>query len=594
MANPSEKRPSLSVVVITRNEAANLPRLLDAVSGWTDEVVVYDSGSTDGTPEIARAAGARVVDCPWQGWSATKNAANAEAVGDWILSLDADEAPDGQCARAIVDHMAGGIRNSSGAWRVGEINRLTRYCGRWVRHSGWFPDRKVRLWPRGAAHWEGAIHEWPVFEGPAEVHRLQGLVEHHSYPRRSDHLAQIERFGQVWAEDRSARGESTPMPLVLAKVVAQWTKTFLLRRGFLDGRTGWTIARLSAWATWRKHARLRLLRRGGPPPIGRILISRTDALGDLVLSLPITAALRRQYPMARIDLLVRPYAHAVAESARDVDTVVTWSDEAAGNPRGEGRRLIAEGAYDAIVFAFPDRNVVRAARAAGIPLRLGTGRRWHTALSLTHRNWDGRRDSGGHEAWHGMRLLLPVGIDPLPAYREMVLLKAPEMDAVVEAALRSTGEGAVLLHPGSHGSAGHWPMERFAELATAIALAGRSVAFTGTEAEGAAFAPHLPGHDGIHDLFGRFDLRQLLAFQSRCGAVIASSTGPLHTATALGRPGIGLYGDAAPEWPERWAPIGPSVRVLSTGARTAEGALDIPVVEVLEVLAELSPWPVRA
>ena len=111
--------------------------------------------------------------------------------------------------------------------------------------------------------------------------------------------------------------------------------------------------------------------------------------------------------------------------------------------------------------------------------------------------------------------------------------------------------------------------------------------FTGTDDEGQAFAPHMPSSLGVHDWFGRFDLNQLLALQSRAVAVVASSTGPLHTATAMGRPGIGLYGTTPPEWAARWRPIGPSVRVLSTEHRDENGGLDIPVEQVLDAVLEM-------
>ena len=141
----SAEHPLLSVVVITRNEAHNLPRLLASVEGLANEVVLFDSGSTDGTIAIAEEAGARVTSCDWEGWSATKNRANAAARGRWILSLDADEALTIASAAAVMAHIHGPDQDDLGAWLVGEINRLTRYCGAWVRHSRWNPDRKVRL-----------------------------------------------------------------------------------------------------------------------------------------------------------------------------------------------------------------------------------------------------------------------------------------------------------------------------------------------------------------------------------------------------------------------------------------------------------------
>ena len=575
----------LSVVVITRNEAHNLPRLLDSIRELADDIVVFDSGSTDGTPDIARRAGARVFNCKWEGWSATKNRANEIAQGQWILSLDADEAPDADCKAAILEHMRGGLRHTDGAWRVGEINRLTRYGNQWVRHSGWFPDRKIRLWPNGAARWTGAIHETCEFDAAFKVHALDGVVEHHSYPCRADHLAQIEKFGAVWAHDQFKSGQKTPFVLVGLKVAAQWLKTFLLKGGFRDGRTGWTIARLSAWATWRKHHRLRALHQHTQVHPERILIARTDAIGDLVLTLPLVSALRLAFPEATIGLLVRPYAEPVARTARGVDVVVPWTPDAAADPKKSGRRVLAVGNWDAVVLGYPDAPVVKAACASRIPVRIGTARRWHTLGRLTHLNWDGRKDSGGHESWHGLRLLMPFGIEATAEFRGSTYLQAPEPDEKVLAALSALGQQPVLLHPGSHGSAGNWPPERFAALALRLAESGIGVGFTGTRDEGNAFSRWLPHHPNIHPLFGEFDLHQLLALQAAAAAVVASSTGPLHTATALGVGGVGLYGNRAPEWSRRWAPIGPKTTVLETGEYTADGHLDIPLDDVVRALS---------
>lgn len=587
---PEDHDLRLSVVVITRNEAHNLPRLLDAVKDLADEVVVFDSGSTDGTAEMARASGAKVINCPWEGWSTTKNKANAEASGRWILSLDADEAPDADCRQSILDHMAGGTQDSQGALRVGEVNRLTRYGDHWVRYSGWFPDRKCRLWPNGSASWTGAIHEVLEFNAPVSVLPLKGVVEHYSYPFRADHLAQIEKFGAVWAQSQFDAGRATPLALVALKVVAQWIKTFWIKGGVLDGRTGWTIARLSAWATWRKHAHLRALHRGGDPlKPRRILIVRTDALGDLVLSLPLVAALKQKYPGCAVGLLVRPYAASVARAAQGVDEVVTWTDQDADSPAREGKATLQAGHWDAVVFAYPDAEVAIAAKKAAIATRCGTARRRHMFFRLTHRNWDGRKDSGGHESWHGLRLLMPFGVSAEGDFRRATYLNSPHPDESVSAWLDAGGKGAVLLHPGSHGSAGNWPAERFAALALELAERGCVVGFTGTAGEGAAFSPFMPDNAHVHSLFGAFNLSQLLAAQAHSAAVVASSTGPLHTASALGIPVVGIYGTKPPEWSRRWAPIGPSVSVVETSELTPDGHLDVAVRSVFEALSAVIP-----
>ena len=336
---PLDGAPLLSVVVITLNEERNLPRLLRAVSAWADEIVVFDSGSTDATVELALAAGAKVVNCPWEGWSATKNKANATARGQWILSLDADEAPDAECAAAIQAHVQGGKRSPEGLLRVGEVNRMTNYCGQWVRHSGWFPDRNIRLWPRGTAEWSGAIHESPSFEEKTETTRLSGIVEHHSYPQRADHLSQIEKFGKVWAEDQFASGSRRHWPWLGSKSSRNGSRPMPSNADFSTVGQDGPIARLSAWATWRKHARLRALYRHDVPSPRKILVARTDALGDLVLTLPLLHALRDHFPSAQLDLLVRPYAEAVAQAALQQMGVLLWTDEMAQRRPRERHRI---------------------------------------------------------------------------------------------------------------------------------------------------------------------------------------------------------------------------------------------------------------
>jgi ADP-heptose:LPS heptosyltransferase len=577
------------VVVISCNEANNLPRLLASLNGVADEVVIFDSGSTDGTVEWAREAGARVFQCAWEGWSKTKNKANLEARGRWTLSLDADEALTPESAASILQHIQGPLKDDAGAWRVGEINRLTNYCGHWVKHSGWYPDRKLRLWPTGIATWKGAIHEEIEVRGHSTISQIQGDVAHHSYPMPADHLRQIERFGHVWAEDQHARGRTTSLGQVVVKVAAQWIKSFVIKAGFLDGATGWTISRRSAWATWRKHALLRQILKPTAPALKKVLISRTDALGDLVVTLPMVSALKAAHPGVQVDVLVRGYALPVANCAQNVDKAFEWTSEMALDPKGKGAASLAAENYDAVVFAFPDKAALQAGKAAKIPIRVASGRRWHTLTRVQHRIWDSRQHSGGHEAWHGLRMLIPLGIDAEYPFRSDVNLTAPNPDPVVNQILEQTHPLPVLLHPGSNGSAGNWSATSFASLAKRIAESGQAVAFTGTEREQIEFEKHCPSHPLIHDLGGRLNLNQLLALQSAAGLVVASSTGPLHTAAALGVPTLGLYGCHAPEWAERWAPLGPFVHVLRAENTTNQGQLDLAVDEVFKAsMAALS------
>ena len=227
-------------------------------------------------------------------------------------------------------------------------------------------------------------------------------------------------------------------------------------------------------------------------------------------------------------------------------------------------------------------------------MRLATGRRWASIRHVTHRCWDSRKASGGHEAWHSLRLLLPLGIDADRAFRTRKSLTAPRPDSAVLDILDALGQAPILLHPGSHGSAGNWSAGHFAQLAVRLADAGHAVCITGTEVERKRFAPHLPEHHGITELSGQLDLTQLMALQSRAALVVASSTGPLHTAAALGTPCLGLYGNQAPTWPERWSPIGPAVNLCMASASLDNGTLELSVTDVMSACLKALTSSVRS
>ncbi len=245
----------ISVVLITLNEERNLPRALESVRGLADEVVVVDSRSTDRTREIAMAAGARVIAHDWEGYSGQKIFAAAEAANDWVLSLDADESlSDGLCAEIVA------IKQQPPTEAAGySMPRLAHYLGRWIRHSGWYPDRKVRLFDRRRARWTGElVHESVAVEGP--VVRLNADLLHYTCDSVEDHGRTLERYTTLAA--RQARAAGVRWALARRIVLPPWKflETYLFRLGFLDGYPGWVIARMAARYVYRKYAKLSGLR----------------------------------------------------------------------------------------------------------------------------------------------------------------------------------------------------------------------------------------------------------------------------------------------------------------------------------------------
>lgn len=575
--------PLVSAVIIAYNEERNLPRCLASLrlGDLVDEVIVVDSGSTDATVALAVAAGARVLHHPFEGHIEQKNWAQAQAHGTWILSLDADE--------ALSDALQASLR----AWRAEAeapalpvayaVNRLTNYCGHWVRHAGWYPDRKVRLWRAGRAEWKG-VNPHDRLEADGRVEPLAGDLLHYSYYTRQDHLDQIAYFSDI----ASTEAALLPLPVLFAKVAFQWVKTWLLRGGWRDGRAGWEIARWSAFATWEKYRKARdrgrAVRRLPTGRVERLLVVRTDGLGDVVVTLALAGWLKRNAPGLEVWMCVAGYAEAVARACPDVDRVVVkgapgWAEEAGG--------------CAVAVFAFPDREVVAALRGR-VPVRVGTGRRWHMVGAMTHRVWDSRKRSGHHEAWHGLRLLEPVRLLPgcaLPGRRlpedepallePLVRLRVPDGVAAPPGVLAPAPGPTVVVHPGSHGSAHNWSWSRYAALVEALAPRYH-VVVTGTASEGkelAAFWERLKGVPVV-DATGTCTVEELLAVLAAADCVVAASTGPLHMAAALGTRVVGLYGTEAPVWPQRWRPIGPRVTVLSTDRLADDGGLDLDAAQV--------------
>ena len=237
---------SLSVVIITLNEEANLARTLASV-GWADEIVVVDSGSTDRTREVAESFHARFFTEPWKGFAAQKNSALAKATGDWVLSLDADEEVEPALADEIRDVLA--AQPSVAGFR---IPRKNFFLGRWIKHGGFYPDPKSRLFRRGAGQFEERlVHEDIKLDGATA--RLQHHLLHHAYPTLDSYIEHMNRYSTLGAEMAAAKG---PRGFNLINIALRPKLTFLynyvLRLGFLDGREGLLLhAYHATYVSWK-------------------------------------------------------------------------------------------------------------------------------------------------------------------------------------------------------------------------------------------------------------------------------------------------------------------------------------------------------
>lgn len=240
--------PPISATIITLNEAPNIARTLRSLS-CADEILVVDSGSTDQTREIAASLGARVIVHPWEGFAAQKNFAVEQARFDWILSLDADEELNEE-ARSGLERWKSSEPSASGY----RFARRAQYLGRWILHSGWYPDYKLRLFDRRKGRWHGAfVHESVVVVGPIET--LSGEILHYTCDSLAQHRERIEFYTDLAAKEMLERGERAGW---LARVVVPpWTflRTYFLCLGILDGTRGFLIAWMAARYVRRKYAK---------------------------------------------------------------------------------------------------------------------------------------------------------------------------------------------------------------------------------------------------------------------------------------------------------------------------------------------------
>jgi len=255
------RRP-LSLCVITRDEERNLARCLDSAA-FADDVVVLDSGSTDGTVELARARGARVFVEPFRGHVAQKNRAVELAKHAWVLSLDADEEVSPPLRASIEQALADGRPDVAGF----ALARKTAYAGRFIEHGGWWPEWRVRLVDRARARWGGEDpHDRIVADG--RIERLEGALHHYAYRDLAHHLEKVNRYTTTMAAGLHARGVRFSAFDLLTHPPAHFLKMFVLRRGFLDGWRGFVLATIGAFYVFLKYAKLWELGQRGPvaPP----------------------------------------------------------------------------------------------------------------------------------------------------------------------------------------------------------------------------------------------------------------------------------------------------------------------------------------
>ena len=246
----------LSAVIITFNEEKNIERCVLSAQKVADEVLVVDSFSKDKTKSICEKLGVRFLEHGFEGHIQQKNWAKSQAKFDYVLSLDADEALDEKLAKEIL--------STKDNWKSNayKMNRMTNYCGHWVRHTSWYPDTKIRLFDRRVGKWDG-LNPHDEYRLPSKeyVPHLEGDILHYSFYTKAEHLLQIEKFSSIGAQALLEKGKRSNLVLILIKPLARFIKNYVVRLGFLDGKAGWDISTLSAYANYLKYKKLSRLQK---------------------------------------------------------------------------------------------------------------------------------------------------------------------------------------------------------------------------------------------------------------------------------------------------------------------------------------------
>ena len=244
----------ISVAIITFNEAENIERCIRSVQAFADEILVLDSHSTDQTPEICEKLGIRFEQYAFDGHIQQKNRALAMATHPIVFALDADEEVSPQLCQSIL--------NAKRNWQFDgyRLNRLNNYCGKWIRHGNWYPDRKVRLFDRRKARWGGTNpHDKVIMQSTGKIGTLRGDLLHYTFTSTEQHIRQIGLFTDIASKSMYQQGKRTGLYHLHLKPTLKFLEAYLLRLGFLDGYYGYIIAKNSAHATFLKYAKLREL-----------------------------------------------------------------------------------------------------------------------------------------------------------------------------------------------------------------------------------------------------------------------------------------------------------------------------------------------
>ena len=300
--------------------------------------------------------------------------------------------------------------------------------------------------------------------------------------------------------------------------------------------------------------------------INTIIISRTDSIGDVVLTLPIAHVLKQKFPGCKIIFLGKSYTKPVIECCTSVDQIICWDETEKLDPQKQ-IDLFRSLKADCIVHVFPNKKVAALAKQARIPIRIGTSHRFFHWFSCNKLPNFTRKNSDLHEAQLNFELLAPLGIENKYSLKDIQgffdLTKIKPLNEELKNRI-DRNRFNLILHPGSKGSAQEWSIGSFSELVKLLPKDKFQIFITGTKQEGEMIRDIFSKNDNVVNLTGKLSLPELISFIDNCDGLVAASTGPLHIAAVLGKRAIGLFSSKRPIFPLRWAPLGPKALFIES------------------------------
>ncbi len=242
---------NLSIVIITKNEERNIEKCLISIIDISNDIIIIDSGSNDNTKKICEKYGVKFIFNPFKDYSSQKNFGNSIALHDYILSIDADEQLSKELKDAITDLDLDNNKNIAYSF-----NRLNFHCGKPIKHCGWYPDKKTRIWNKRYGKWKGTIHEKIIFKAQPSFIHLKGDLLHYTYHSKKEHIEQAMKFSSLNAQKDFKEGKKSNHIFAFVKFIIRFISIYFFKLGFLDGSNGFFIAKISAIASFNRKKQL--------------------------------------------------------------------------------------------------------------------------------------------------------------------------------------------------------------------------------------------------------------------------------------------------------------------------------------------------